>query len=158
VSACNFNTATLGMIINHFSNTRCNMFVYKVCTIITLEFSLKLSAQKKITSLYPYCDFGGLVVSMLASGTQVRGLKPGRSRRIFRAKNILSMPSFGGEVKPSVPCRGFAACKRSLNGVENASFRQNYRTPFSPTGPPFVTRSARVVGDVETTGGESGNV
>jgi hypothetical protein len=29
---------------------------------------------------------GGLVVSMLASGTQVRGFKSGRSRRIFRAK------------------------------------------------------------------------
>jgi hypothetical protein len=29
---------------------------------------------------------GGLVVSMLASGTQVRGFKPGRRRRIFRAK------------------------------------------------------------------------
>jgi hypothetical protein len=28
---------------------------------------------------------------------------------IFRAKN-LSMPSFGGEVKPSVPCHSFAAC------------------------------------------------
>ena len=28
---------------------------------------------------------------------------------------ILSMPSFGGEVKPSVPCRRFATCKRSLN-------------------------------------------
>jgi hypothetical protein len=24
------------------------------------------------------------------------------------------MPSFGGEVKPSVPCRRFAACKSSL--------------------------------------------
>ena len=50
-------------------------------------------------------DFGGLGVSVLASGTQVRRFKPGRSRRIFRAKNILSTPSFGGEVKPSVPCR-----------------------------------------------------
>jgi hypothetical protein len=30
--------------------------------------------------------FGGLVVSMLASGTKVRGFNPGRSRRIFRAK------------------------------------------------------------------------
>jgi hypothetical protein len=56
------------------------------------------------------------------------------------------MPSFGGEVKPSVPCRRFAACKRSLTGAENASFRQNYRTPFSPTVPPFAIRSARVVG------------
>jgi hypothetical protein len=29
---------------------------------------------------------GGLEVSMLAPGTQVRGFKPGRSRWIFRAK------------------------------------------------------------------------
>jgi len=32
--------------------------------------------------------------------------------------DIFSTPSFGGELKPSVPCRRFAACKRSLNGVE----------------------------------------
>jgi hypothetical protein len=30
--------------------------------------------------------FGGLVVSMLASGTQERGFAPGRSRPIFRTK------------------------------------------------------------------------
>ena len=53
--------------------------------------------------------------SVLAFSTQVRGFKPGRSRRIFRAKKILSTPSFGGEVKPSVPCRRFSECKRSLN-------------------------------------------
>jgi len=41
--------------------------------------------------------------SVLAFSTQVCGFKPGRSRRIFRAK------------KSSVPCRRFAACKRSLN-------------------------------------------
>ena len=46
---------------------------------------------------------------------QVRGFKPGRSRRIFQGGKILSAPSFGGEVKPSVPCRTFTACKRSLN-------------------------------------------
>jgi hypothetical protein len=40
--------------------------------------------------------FGGLVASMLASGTQVRGLKPGRSRRIFRAKKSSAcLPSEG---------------------------------------------------------------
>jgi hypothetical protein len=40
--------------------------------------------------------FGGLVVSMLASGTQVRGVKPGRSRRIFRAnKSSACLPSEG---------------------------------------------------------------
>jgi uncharacterized protein (DUF1786 family) len=48
--------------------------------------------------------FGGLVVSMLAYGTQDHGLKPGRSRRIFRAKK------FSGDVKPSVPRRSLATC------------------------------------------------
>ena len=52
--------------------------------------------------------------SVLAFSTQVCGFKPGRSLRIFRAK-LLSTPSFGGEVKLSVPCRRFTACKRSLN-------------------------------------------
>jgi hypothetical protein len=33
--------------------------------------------------------FGGLGVSVLASGTQVRGFKPGRSRRIFKGEKIL---------------------------------------------------------------------
>jgi hypothetical protein len=37
-------------------------------------------------------------------------------------EKILSMPSFGGEVKPSVQCRRFAACKRSLNGIEKRHF------------------------------------
>jgi hypothetical protein len=76
----------------------------------------------------------------------------------FSGEKILIVPFFGGEVKPSVPCRTFAACKRSLNGVEKAPFRQNYRTPFSPTVPPFATTSARVVRDVEASGGESGNI
>jgi hypothetical protein len=59
-------------------------------------------------------SFCGLVVSMLASGTQDRGFEPGRNRRIFGGEKILSMPSFGGKVNPSVPCRRFAACKRTL--------------------------------------------
>jgi hypothetical protein len=70
--------------------------------------------------------------SVLASITQVCGFKPGRSRRIFKGEKILSMPSFGGEVKPSVPCHRFAACKRSLNVSLKSAFRQNYRTLFSP--------------------------
>jgi hypothetical protein len=65
--------------------------------------------------------------SMLAFGTQVRRFTPGQSRWIFRAKKILSTPSFGGEVKPSVPCRSFRTCKRSLNVTWKSAFRQNYR-------------------------------
>ena len=33
----------------------------------------------------------------------------------------------GGEVKPSVPCRSFTACKRSLDVTSNSAFRQNFR-------------------------------
>ena len=52
------------------------------------------SATKK----YSYFDgFGGLVVSVLASGTRVRWFKPGQSRWIFRAseKSSASLPSEG---------------------------------------------------------------
>jgi hypothetical protein len=49
---------------------------------------------KKITSLsITKHGFGGLVVSMLASGTQDRGFAPDRSRRIFSGVKILSMGS-----------------------------------------------------------------
>jgi len=65
-----------------------------------------------------WCSWG----SVLAFSTQVCGIKSGRSCRIFRTTKILSTPPFGGEVKPSVPCRRFAACKRSLNlhGSQNS--------------------------------------
>jgi len=89
---------------------------------------------------------------MLAFSTQVRGFKPGRSRRIFKGEKILSTPSFGGEVKPLVPCRRFAACKRSLNGVEviiSAKLPDNILTlPTSAAG------ISHVVADVEAPGGE----
>jgi hypothetical protein len=52
--------------------------------------------------------------SVLAFGTQVHGFKPGQSRRIFKGEKILSTPSLGGEVKPSVPRCRFSAHKRSL--------------------------------------------
>ena len=64
--------------------------------------------------MYVYSGFGGL-------GVACRSLVPkfaGRSRQIFKGEKILNTLSFGGEVKPSVPCRRFATCKRSLNGVE----------------------------------------
>ena len=57
--------------------------------------------------------------SVLAFSTQVRGFK---LSDFFSGEKILSAPSFVGEVKPSVPCRRFAASKRSLNGVEVRHF------------------------------------
>ena len=62
--------------------------------------------------------------SVLAFGTQVHGFKPGRSRRTFQDEKILSTPSFGREVKPFVPCRIFAACKRTRKCMRGSrSFR-----------------------------------
>ena len=64
--------------------------------------------------------------SVLAFGTQVRGFKFGRSRRIFQVVKIPSTPSFGREVKPFVLCRRFTACKRFLNVTwKSGIFRQN---------------------------------
>jgi hypothetical protein len=73
-----------------------------------------------VVSMLASGTFGGLVVNMLASGTfgglMVSMLSSGtpRSRVRIRQKKIHSMPSFGGEVKPSAKCRRFAACKKTL--------------------------------------------
>jgi len=50
-----------------------------------------------------------------------------RALRNFRAKKILSTPSFGGEIKPSVTCRKFTACKRTQNWRGSRHIRQNSR-------------------------------
>jgi hypothetical protein len=47
-------------------------------------------------------SFGGLVVNMLASGTQDHGIAPGRSCQIFSGEKILCVLSFGREAKPHV--------------------------------------------------------
>jgi hypothetical protein len=96
--------------------------------------------------------------SALPLSTQFRGFKPGRSRQDFQGRKILSAPSFGGEVKLSVPCRRFKACKRSLTVVWKSTFRQNYRLIFWPTSSTFrcLDISRRV--DVETPGDESRNI
>jgi hypothetical protein len=42
---------------------------------------------------------------MVAIGPKVRGFRPGQSDGFLMAIKILSMPSFGGEMKPLAPCR-----------------------------------------------------
>ena len=77
-------------------------------------------------------------VSVLAFGTQVRWFKPGRSCRIFSGRKILSTPSFGGEVKPSVPCRRFMACERSLNVTwKSGILRENSSAISRPSSSSF---------------------
>ena len=94
---------------------------------------------------------GGLEVACWPLVPKFAGFTPGRSRRIFRAKKkILSTPSFGRGVKPSVPCRRFAAF-RSLNVTWKSTFRQNLPDISLPQFHlPWLTR-------VETPSGESWN-
>jgi len=66
---------------------------------------------------------------VLPLSTQVCGFKP---VRIFQGEKIPSTHSFGGEVKPSVPCRRFVACKISLNVTWKSAFKQNYRPTLWP--------------------------
>jgi hypothetical protein len=81
---------------------------------------------------------------VLAFSTQVRRFKPGRSLRIFQGEKFLSTTSFGGEVKPSVPCREFAACKRSLKWRGTRYFRPNYRTFLAQQVTHFAARISSV--------------
>jgi hypothetical protein len=62
----------------------------------------------------------------------------------FRAEKILRTTSFGGEVKPSVPCRRFAACKRSLNATWRSGISGKIHRPFlAHIVPPLATRISR---------------
>jgi hypothetical protein len=73
---------------------------------------------------------------LLAFSTQVRGFKPGRSRRIFQGGKILS------KVKPSVPCRRFTACKRFLNVTWKSGISGKIRRPFlAHIVPPLAARN-----------------
>jgi hypothetical protein len=52
--------------------------------------------------------------SVVAFCTKFRGFKDGRSLRIFQGEKNPQHTLLGGEVKKPVPCRIFAACKRTL--------------------------------------------
>ena len=58
--------------------------------------------------------FGGLGVACWPLVHKFAGSNPAEAVG-FLGRKILSTSSFGGEVKPSVPCRRFATCKRYLN-------------------------------------------
>jgi hypothetical protein len=62
------------------------------------------------------------------------------------------------EVKQSVPCHRFVACKISLNVTRKSAFRRNYRILFSPISSTFRCSDLSRRVDVEAPGGDSGNV
>ena len=108
-------------IITFYSNTVCYWFdslIYNSMNecITKAQFKLLLYllfALKNIVYYEP-CGFGGLGVACWPLVPKFAGSNLAKAIG-FLGRKILSMPSFGGEVKLSVPCRRFAACKRSLN-------------------------------------------
>jgi hypothetical protein len=72
-------------------------------------------------------DLGGLVVSVLAGSipTEIGGF--------LRVIKIRSTTSFGGEVKPSVSCRRFTACKRNLRAWIEMFRKQNLTAISHPS-------------------------
>jgi hypothetical protein len=54
------------------------------------------------------------VVACLPQDPKFMGSNSAEDDGFLRAIKICSTTSFGGEVKPSVPCHRFMACKRTL--------------------------------------------
>ena len=82
---------------------------------------------------------GGLGVACWPLVPKFAGSNPAEAVEFLRAKKFLSTPSFGGEVKPSVPCRRFTACKRNLRMYRGSRVSRTQIVPL------FATWSSRVV-------------
>jgi hypothetical protein len=89
-----------------------------------------ISSSQRPLYLTTHNGFGGLKDACWPLVPKFACSNPAEAFGLFRAKKIPSTPSFGGEVKPAVPCRRFAACKRSLYVTWKLAFRQNSRLLF----------------------------
>jgi hypothetical protein len=77
-----------------------------------------------VTSIYSFkSGFGGLEIACWRLVLKFAGSHPAEAVGFLGRKN--PQHAFGGEVKPSVPCRSFTACKRFLNVTCKSAFRQN---------------------------------
>ena len=101
--------------------------------------------------------FGGLVVSMLVSGTQDRGFDPGQSRRIFRAKKSTASLPWGGSkaVSHVADLRGMS---KNPGFTWKSKSQAKLTGHFSPVIPSFADRGLSCHLHVEAPRGESGNV
>jgi hypothetical protein len=136
-----FKHITVSSVLKMVAVCSLKLFVPTYQTTIGYHNTGEQGIQKRITVVcFPCLGFGGLVVRMLASGTQHRGFDPGQSRRIFRAKKIHSMPSFGGEVKPSVPVADLRHVKEPCDLCRSQNRRPNWPAISRPI--PSVTNSS----------------
>jgi hypothetical protein len=70
-----------------------------------------------LTNFVTPVTLGGLVVSMLSTGPTGHSVA---------GSNPTEGTSFGGEVKPSVPCCRFTACKRTLQSMSEMLYWPNF--------------------------------
>ena len=85
-----------------------------------------------------WSGFGGLEVACWPLVPKFAGSNAAEAVGFFRAKKILSTPSFWREVKPFVPCLRFTSCKRSLNVTwKSGIFRQNSSAISRPSSSSF---------------------
>jgi hypothetical protein len=94
-------------------------------------------------SFSAFVSLGGLVVSVLAIQPKVRGFKPCRERWTFNGDKNPKHYLFGGEVKPSAPCRKILRhVKETLRAWQEIFRRQNSRqflAKFLPSSLPDVS-------------------
>jgi hypothetical protein len=98
-----------------------------LCTTVRIEWATCIG-------LYPVVQYEHLATA----DSTARPVCYARSLRrlpcllllVAQPPNILTLArtSFRGEVKPSVPCRRFTACKRTLHSVSEMFRRQNFPT------------------------------
>ena len=74
--------------------------------------------------------FHGLEVACWSLVPKFAGSNPTETVGFFREKKILSTPSFGWEVKPSVPCRRFTALKDPWMLSGSRAFSGKINGPF----------------------------
>ena len=105
---------------------------------ITICLSTSITSENTRRIEVTFSGFGGLEVACWPLVPKFAGTNPAESVGFFRAKKILSTPSFGGEIKPSVPRRRFTECKRSLNVTwKSGIFRQNSSALSRPSRASF---------------------
>jgi hypothetical protein len=93
-------------------------------------------------------SFGGLEVACWPLVPKFAGSNPAEAVGFFgRKKKILNTPSFGEEVKPSVPCRALRHVKEPKSDVEFA-LSAKFRGYISPIVPPSAAGFASVASDV----------
>jgi hypothetical protein len=81
-----------------------------------------------------------ITTAVLATGLKVCGSNPTESDEILRAIIIRSTTSFGGEVKPSGPCRMFLRHPKSPLRYGRYTDSQNSPTISRPVPSCFATR------------------